>query len=239
MGNFQPPFTPLHASTRKPAKGHAPLFLPRRIELRTPVREDLPSPAVSVDAFLQEPQSVLSGRVMKLLRTRYEPAVIIEEGDHPVVIAVKLEIRLPHRVRMLPLEPFLAPGPAGLIQRVVQAGIAEVLVDRAVRYLDALSLHVSSNLPGSPSIPLPKLQGTIHGLPVLPMDSMRPLGLNLQSPPPSLPVGPPPAPNGPGTNPEMTGDVNGSPALQLPIARSSAYASAHDHSTTTNMSSHS
>jgi len=72
LARYNMPYPKLPAAPGEPAQSLTYCLLPGGIELRSPISQNLPGLAIFIDAFLQEPQGILSGRVVELLRPRDE-----------------------------------------------------------------------------------------------------------------------------------------------------------------------
>ena len=81
----------------------------------------------------------------------------ILEADHPVVVAAKLEVRLPQTVGMFPLETLRPPSLSRLIYRMVQASLTDDPVSMIMVYFEALVAEMASYLAWAPTVPFPEL----------------------------------------------------------------------------------
>ncbi len=83
--------------------------------------------------------------------------MVILEADHPVIVAAKLKIRLPKTVAMFSLETLCSPCLSRLAYWTVQPGFTDDSISLIVVYEAAFAVEATSNLFGTPIIPLPQL----------------------------------------------------------------------------------
>ena len=92
--------------------------------------------------------------------------MIIQEADHPFILACEFEVCLPEAVAMLPFEPTLTPNPSGRGDWIVQASLDEDSMNGSVAdgrdSLNSVVSQVTLDLVRSPMSAASQFQDEVH-----------------------------------------------------------------------------
>jgi hypothetical protein len=119
--------------------------------------------------------------------------MVILIADHPVIVAAQFKIRLPKTVAMFSLETFCSPCLSRLPYWTVQPGFTDDSVSLIVVYEVAFAVEATSDLFGTPIIPLPQLDYLLFERIVRSKAVRATSGLFFKALPPLGLVAPPPA----------------------------------------------
>jgi hypothetical protein len=119
--------------------------------------------------------------------------MVILIADHPVVVAAKLRIRLQKTVAMFSLETFCSPRFPRLAYWMIQPGFTDYSVNPVMVYVGAFAVEATSDLFGTPIIPLPQLDYLLFERIVRSKAVRATSGLFFKALPPLGLVAPPPA----------------------------------------------